>query len=174
MPVDPSVVVNFSTVLSVLQPLAYAAVIAAIGVLVPTGLKRLGIANNADLTNKLTTVLDAGAGEAYRVALSHEGGLANVAVYNGAIAAGINYVLTAVPTLLTTLGVTPATVEAAVKARLGALLANDPTVSAGTPPVTPAMSPLPAAGLPPGNTLAAYTAPLAAPIPVAIVGEKAT
>jgi hypothetical protein len=125
--------VDLTPLVSVLAPLAYAAVVGAVGILVPAVLKRLGIANDTDLSNKLVTALDAGAGEAYRVALSHDGGLASVTVHNTAIAAGVSYVTAALPDTLTKLNITPDKVQAMVQARLGTLLASDPTVTAGTP-----------------------------------------
>jgi len=82
-------------------------------------------------------VLQAAAGGAYKFAASHEGGLSNVAVHNGALATATSYVVSNLPDTLQKLGITPDKVTAMVSARLGALLATDPTVTAGKPPVAP-------------------------------------
>ena len=56
-----------------------------------------------------------------------------MAVHNQAVAAGVSYVVTNLPDTLKSLGITPDNIEEMVKARLGVLLAKDPTVSAGAP-----------------------------------------
>jgi len=126
--------VDLANTANVLLSLAAAAVTAAIPILVPFILKRLNIANDADLTQKLELALNAAAGGAYKYAASHEGGLSNVAVNNGALASATTYVVSNLPDTLKTLGVTPDKVTQMVSARLGALLASDPTVTAGKPP----------------------------------------
>jgi hypothetical protein len=136
--------------------LLLAAVTAAIPIVVPALLKRLGVANNADLAQTVDKAATAGAGMAYTYALSHEGGLSSLTVRNAALAAGINHVATSVPEALTKLGITPASVEAMVTARLGVLLASDPSVTAGAPPKTPVTTPVAAAPNP---------APAPAPVP---------
>ena len=120
---------------NVIAPIAYSAFTAAAAVLVPFVLRRLGIANNADLANALEKALDAAAGEVYRTALSYEGGLSNIAVHDASVAAGITYVNNNVPHLLAELKISPDTVASMVQAKFGALLAADPTISAGSVPV---------------------------------------
>lgn len=132
--------IDLTSVANILLSLASAAILAAVPIVVPAALKRLGVANNADLSAKLTTAADAAAGEAYRFALAHEGGLANVGIHDAALAVGTQYVVSRFPDAMKALGVTPENVEAMVTARLGALLAGDPTVSAGKPVVTPAVT----------------------------------
>ena len=107
-----STTVDLTNVASVLLSLASAAVLAAIPILIPFVLKRLGVANNADLSAKLATAADAAAGAAYSYALAHEGGLARVDVQNAAVAHGVTYLTSEMQPLLDTLGVTPARASA--------------------------------------------------------------
>lgn len=127
MTIDLTTIAN--TLLSILAAVASV----AIPIVVQAILKHYGVANNAALAGKLTDAADAAAGEAYAYALSHEGGLANVAVHNDALATGTKYVVDRFPDAMKALGLTPDNVQAMVKARLGTLLAGDPTVSAGAP-----------------------------------------
>ena len=144
--------IDLSSVANILLSLASAAVVAAIPLVVPAVLKRLGVANNADLTSNLELALNAAAGGAYKYAASHEGGLSNVAVHNGALATATTYVVSNLPDTLKKLGITPDKVQEMVSNRLGALLASDPTVTAGKPPAavavpaTPVTTAQPAAG----------------------------
>lgn len=135
--------VDLTPVVNALMALASIALTTAIPLVVPAVLKRLKVANSADLAARVEAAADAAAGLAYRYALAHEGGLANVAVQDAALAAGINHVAASVPGALAQLGITPDHVQQMVQARLGALLANDPTVTAGKPttplPVVPAL-----------------------------------
>lgn len=136
-------VVDLQPVAAALLPLASAAVLAAIPILVPAVLKRLHVANDADLSAKLVTACDAAAGLAYRAALSYEGGLSNVAIHDAALAQGVSYVVARMPHAMQQLGLTPEHVGEMVSARLGRLLASDPTVTAGTPPKKEAPTPAP-------------------------------
>jgi len=165
--------VDLTSVATALLSLASAAVLAAIPVLVPAILKRLCVANDADLNAKMTSALDAAAGEAYNYALTHEGGLANVAVHNDALAAGTQYFVSKFADGMKIANVTPDSVTAMVKARLGVLLAGDPTVTAGKPGAAPvAVGPVPVAAAPAVALVAPVPLPVAvhaAPIPVAPV-----
>lgn len=127
--------VDLTQLAMALLSLVSVAVTTAIPIVVPALLKRLHVANDADLTAKLDTALNAGAGNAYKFAagLINQGGLNNVDVHNAALAMGANYVASNVPGLLTELGITTDKVHAMVSARLGTLLAADPSVSAGQP-----------------------------------------
>jgi len=140
--------VDLTPLVNGLVSLAASVIIAAVGVLVPALLRRLHLANVADLTTKIMAGADAAAGAAYAFALTHEGGLQHVAVQNAAIAHGAAYLSDHFADALKQLGVTPDTVSAMVYARLGALLANDPAVSAGQPAVTAALVPVPPAAAP--------------------------
>lgn len=125
--------VDLTPIVNTLMALASVSFTAAVPIVVPAMLKRLKVANNSDLAERVEAAADAAAGLAYRYALAHEGGLSNVAVQDAALAAGINHVASSVPGALAQLGITPDHVQQMVVARLGALLANDPTVSAGKP-----------------------------------------
>ena len=132
--------VDLTSPVNDLLAILLAVVTAAIPIVVPALLKRLGVANNADLSQTISNAAQAGAGAAYTYALAHEGGLARLDVKNAAIAAGVQHVANTVPDALAKLGITPANVEAMVTARLGTLLAQDPSVTAGTPQKMPAPS----------------------------------
>ena len=116
--------------------LASALVSAAIPFVVPLLRQRLHVSITADQATALERALQAGAGEAYRYALSKvgDGGLANVNVQSTALAVGARYVTSKLPETLDNLGVTPDQVHSMVAARLGGLLAADPTVTAASPP----------------------------------------
>ena len=66
--------VDLTPIVNVLLPIALATVPTVAAILVPYTLKRLGIANDADLKNNLELALNAAAGGAYKYAASHEGG----------------------------------------------------------------------------------------------------
>lgn len=126
---------DLTPVLDTLAGLAFAAVSAAIPILVPAILRRLKIANNSDLAQRIETAADAGAGLAYQYAVTRAGGLNSVAVKDSAINRGVSHVLLSLPDTLKSLDVTDEHVKDMVTARLGALLATDPTVTAT--PVVP-------------------------------------
>lgn len=129
---------NLLPALDALRGLVYAAVLAALPIVIPTLLRRLNMGIAADQAARIEKAAEAGAGLAYQYAAAHEGGLSNVPVRDAALAAGINHVSASVPAALDALGITPEHVSQMVAARLGALLANDPTVTAGTPTPAPA------------------------------------
>ncbi len=159
--------VDLTSIADVLLSLAAAAVTAAIPILVPALLKRLGVANNADLTDKLELALQAAAGGAYKYAASHEGGLSSVAVHNGALAQATTYIVSNLPDTLKELGITPDKVQQMVSNRLGALLASDPTVTAGKPPAAAATPPTPVIALRPTAPPPVAVAPAPEPPPAA-------
>jgi hypothetical protein len=129
--------IDLTPVVNVLLPLALAAVSTAVPILVGAALKRLHVANAADIAATVATAADAAAGAAYRYALAHEGGLASVPVHDASIAEGVAYMDQHVPDAVKALGLTQDHVKSLVAARLGSLLAGDPTVSAGAPKPQP-------------------------------------
>jgi hypothetical protein len=131
-------VIDLTPAVNALLALAATAVTAAIPIVVPALMRRLKIANNSDLAARIEAAADAGAGLAYRYAIAHEGGLANIAVQDASLGLAVNHVAQSVPGALEQLGITPDHVQQMVTARLGALLAADPTVTAGVPAVLPA------------------------------------
>jgi len=124
---------DLSQITGILLSLAATIVSAAIPILVPAMLKRLHIANDAALTANLQAVATAAAGLAYQYAAGKAGGLGSVNVHDDALAIGTAYVIKHLPDTLAQLHVTPEIVSEMVSARLGVLLASDPTVSAGVP-----------------------------------------
>jgi hypothetical protein len=137
--VPSATTVDLTNVTNILLSIVSAAVVAALGVLVPYGLKRLGVANAADYAQTIDAAGTAAAGMAYNYALAHEGGLKNVDVHSAAIAEGVNHMTSTVPEAMAALGLTPTNVSAIVTSRLGVLLAKDATVTAGAPKQIPAV-----------------------------------
>ena len=118
--------IDFTPILSVILSLAGVAITAAVPILMVALLKRFNIANDADLTHKVTVAADAAVGEAQRYALSHVGGLDDVKIRNDAVAAGAAYVARQLPDTLKALNITDASVKALVTARLGRVLERSP------------------------------------------------
>ena len=137
-----STAVDLSNIANVFLSLASAAVLAAIPIVVPYLLKRLKIGADADMAAKVDAVATDAAGAAYNYALQHEGGLKSVPITNAGIAEGAALMNAKVGPEMESLGITPALVTATVQAKLGTLLAGDPSVSAGAPVATPAPSPV--------------------------------
>lgn len=133
--------VDITQIVNYLLGIVLASVLAAIPIVVRAMLKRFGIANDADLADKLTTAADAAAGAAYKFALGHEGGLSRLDVHNAAVAVGVDYLTSNMSQTMQALGVTQANATAMVSARLGTLLAADPSVTAGMPPQAPKVEP---------------------------------
>lgn len=125
--------ISLAPVLDALLALAAAAVSTAIPFIVPAVLRRLRLADNAELVARVQSAALAGAGLAYQYAAAHKEGLASVSVRNAALARGIEHVASSVPGALLELGVTPQHISQMVSGRLGVLLASDPTVTAGAP-----------------------------------------
>lgn len=131
-------IIDLSAVASTILTLSSAAVLAAIPVVVPALLKRLHIANTSDMAAQVEAACNAAAGMAYQYAAAHgEEGLKNVDVHNQALAVAVKYVVERLPDTLKALGLTPDHIAQMVSARLGSLLATDPTITAGVPPVGP-------------------------------------
>lgn len=116
---------DLTPIANVTLPLLEAALTATIPLVIAWGTKKLGLEKERDLVNKITLAADAGAGLAYKFAVSHEGGLSNVQVHNAALQAGLEYVIGTVPGALKDMGLTPDHVGVMVEARLGKLLATD-------------------------------------------------
>jgi hypothetical protein len=108
------------------------AVLGVIPVVLPAVLKRLRISNESDLAKRIEVAAMAGAGAAYKYALERAaaGGLGNVVVKHDALAAGVNHVAQSLPDTLEAMGIGREHIQRMVEARLGELLARDPSVSA--------------------------------------------
>ena len=174
--------IDLSTTAQLLLTLASAAVTAAVPILVPYLLKRLHVANLADKSSmesdacgKIVAAAEAAAGVAYQYAVKYveDGGLANLHVHNSALAAGLSYMVDRVPDALASMHLSANDVTALVDARLGRLLATDPTVTAGQPAATGKPIPL-TSGSPPAVDAAADPSPLKAVSPATAVAPAPT
>jgi hypothetical protein len=126
-------------IVNALISLASFAVSIAIPILLPALLRRLKIASDSDLARRLDTAANAAAGLAYQQAaaranrLALTSGLGDPGTHAAAVNAGTNYVVRHLPDAMQRLGVSVPDVAEMVSARLGTLLAADPSVTAGQP-----------------------------------------
>lgn len=126
--------IDLSPVVQPLLALTMTVVTGAIPILVTALLRRLHVANSTDLAAKINTAAEAAVGEAYRVAVLHGHDLRVRAGQDSVTAIAVNYMLKHVPETLHAFGLDdPDRLNALVSARLGKLLAVDPTVSTGAP-----------------------------------------
>ena len=121
--------IDLAPVAAALAPLAYAAVVTAIPYGLVLARRALGIKLTAQQAASVQSAAEAGAKAAYGFLATNGASYADVPVRNAAIAVGANHVLASVPGALKAMGLTPEHVSAMVEARLGGLLASDPTVS---------------------------------------------
>jgi hypothetical protein len=117
-----------------LVSLASLAVTIAVPMVVPVFLKRLHVATDSDLAARLTVAADAAAGLAYHYALSKSGNLLQPDVKAAALAQASAYVQRSVPDTMAQLQISEQQLLDMINARLGTLLANDPSVSATRTP----------------------------------------
>jgi hypothetical protein len=126
-----------------LAPLALAAFTAA----VPYGLvltrRAIGVKLTTQLQADVIAAVDWGAQAAYGSLITNGGSIFDAPARSAAIAAGTNHVLENVAPALKALNITPQRVYEMVNARLGGLLAVDPTatISAATSVVRTALPP---------------------------------
>jgi len=125
--------VDLSPIVAPVALLMLTAATSALGVATRALLVRFHVANAADLAAKVDTIANAAAGEAYRQAVLHGHDLTLSGGQDAAIAIGANYLLSRAPDALKQLGMTPDAVAGMVAARVGRLLAADPTVSTSAP-----------------------------------------
>ena len=151
--------IDLSPIVAPVALIAVSAIATALSAIAHAVLKHLPIANAAALSSQIDQALQAGAGEAYRQAVLHEHDLTVPAGQNAAIAIAANYVLSRIPEALDKAGVTPDEVDQLVAARIGRLLAVDPTVT-----ITP---PAPAVKGTPAGEQASPAAHAAAAVPAA-------
>ena len=126
--------IDFGPLLDTLGPVLLAAILGAIGTVGGYMRQHANTSAEQALIANVQSAAEAAAGIAYKFAASHEGGLTKLAVHDGALAEGANYMLSSVNDSVQKLNLTPDQVKAMVSARLGSLLAADPTVSVGKPP----------------------------------------
>jgi hypothetical protein len=125
--------VDLSPIVAPLALLLLTAATSALGVATRALLARFHVADAADLAAQVDIIANAAAGEAYRQAVLRGQDLTLPAGQNAAIAIGASYLLSRAPDVLKQLGMTPDAVAGMVAARVGRLLAADPTVSTGVP-----------------------------------------
>ena len=126
--------IDLAPAVAALAPLAYAAVVAAIPYCLVLARRALGIKLTAQQAAAVQSAAEAGAKAAYGFLATNGAAFTDVPVRNAAIAVGANHVLASVPDALKAMGLTPEHVSAMVEARLGGLLAADPTVSLAPAP----------------------------------------
>jgi hypothetical protein len=150
-------IVDMTEIASALLSLASVTITAVIPIVVPVVLRRLHVATDTDLAKRVAAAANAGAGIAYQYAAAQikAGGLSRLDVHSAALATGVDYVNAHLPDTLRATGCSPEAVREMVAARLGLLLASDPSVTAGTPsPAALAIAPVPVTTvgetLPPG------------------------
>lgn len=128
---------DFAPAAGALAPLVHAAALAAIPYAIYAAERWLGLSLTAQQTQRITDAADKAADKAYGFLVANGAHYMDVPMRNAAIAWGVNHVLASVPDALMKLGLTPDHVHEMVDARLGGLLARDPTVSIAPPPSPP-------------------------------------
>lgn len=126
--------VDLSPLVQLAVTLAGAAITAGVSVLVPLIVRKLraaGIEIDQAQAAAIQGVADVGAQAAYGFIAKQGAKITDVTVRNQAIAIGAQHVIDSLPGYLASQGVTREHVEKMVEARLGGLLAADPTVSVG-------------------------------------------
>lgn len=133
--------VDFGPIMQTFLALILAAMTAAMGVAANYLRQHTSNSLLQNMITNVQTAADAAAGMAYNYGASQidAGGLSHVAVKDAAMAKAVNYMLAKVPNDINGVGLTTVAVHDMVEARLGKLLAMDPTVSAVgyVPPISP-------------------------------------
>ncbi len=132
--------IDLAPLVRALAPLALAAFTAA----VPYGLvlarRAIGLKLTSQQQASVIAAVDSGAQAAYGFLATCGGSVLEASTRNAAVAIGANHVVAGVAPVLKALNITPQRVHAMVDARLGGLLAADPTVS--IVPVTKGVQPV--------------------------------
>ena len=89
---------------------------------------KLNIDLNANDIKTIQSVADVGAQKAYLMLVQQAGHIGTIELNNPAVVAGAKYMLERIPGLLNKQGVSAEAAHAMVQARLGGLMAMDPTV----------------------------------------------
>lgn len=126
---------NLLTAVQSLEASVFAAVLAAIPILVRALLAKWGLDKNDKLVAQLDGVLEEAAGLAYkRIAAGiAQGGLDNVQIHNKALADALQYAIDELPSAMIQLGISPDQVSKKIEAKLGKILGVDPSVSVKIP-----------------------------------------
>ncbi len=128
---------DLTPVIQALATLVLAVVVPTIPYAVVLIQRHTGIKLTDQQTAAITGAADQGANLAYGWLVTQAASVAQVPMKNVALAVGVNHVLASVPDALKAIGITPDHVSAMVEARLGGLLAADPTVSVAAAIATP-------------------------------------
>jgi hypothetical protein len=159
---------TFAGLVAYFNQLMMIALAALAGLVARVFVARLGLQNNADAVNRITSAANDAAGMAYHYLVAVDSHIGNVDVRNVAIAKAVAQVTALLPKEMQAVGITPEQVVGMVTAGLGRLLASDPTISIAPPPPSPNQAGL--AGSPaapgPAPAPAATVAPVPAPVPV--------
>ncbi|MBW4089877.1 MAG: hypothetical protein HIU82_02040 [Proteobacteria bacterium] len=137
--------IDLAPAVTALAPLALAAFTAAIPYGLVLARRAIGLRLTAHQVAVVTGAADAGAKAAYGFLVANGASYADVPVRNAAIAVGANHMLASVAPALRALNLTPEHVSAMVSARLGGLLAADPTVGVTAPAAVKPAAPVAAA-----------------------------
>ena len=123
--------IDLAPAVQALAPLALAALTAAVPYALVLARRAIGLKFTSQQQSSVIAAVDGGAQAAYGFLVTNGGSVLNTSIRNTAIATGANHVLADVGPALKALNITPERVHAMVDARLGGLLATDPTVSVG-------------------------------------------
>jgi hypothetical protein len=126
--------IDLTPLVQALAALALAVISAAMPYLAPLLRRYLHIQLTATQAGAIQAAADAGAKAAYGYIATNAASYRDVTLRETAIAKGAQHVIESAPEAMTALGVTPEHVRNMVEARLGGLLATDPTVSIGASP----------------------------------------
>ncbi len=126
--------VDFGPTLNALLALVGPVLAATAAVLARAIIQHFNLKNNAVLSARITDAASRGAGVAFHMLQTGAASLDKVTIHNTAIAAGANYVATALPDAIASLGVSSDTLAAMVKGELGKLLAVNAAPAPGAKP----------------------------------------
>ena len=136
--------VDLAPLVQAFAALLLAAITAATPFIVPLLRQYLSIKLTAEEANTVQKAADVGAKAAYGFIVAAGAKYTDVPIRNVAIATGVQHVLVSTPDAIKALGIDEDHVTAMVSARLGGLLATDPTVTIGPDaPSLPAPDPVP-------------------------------
>jgi hypothetical protein len=127
--------VDLTPLVQALAALALAAISAATPFIAPLLHRYLHIQLSATQATAVQAAADAGAKAAYGYIATSGVSYRTDLIRNAAVAIGVQHVMASAPGAIAALGITPDHVHRMVEARLGGLLAADPTVSIGGPPM---------------------------------------
>ena len=126
--------VDLTPLVQALLALVATIISGAIPILVRALLARFGRANDKEMADRLDRVLTNAAGLAYKALAEDAKGLASPAIQNKALADAVSYAVQRGTDELVHLNVPQSDLPQMIQARLGTLLASDPTITPGPSP----------------------------------------